>query len=242
MAAIDFALPYFGTKKACEPVHVQYSYDDRSIVIVNGTDRRVAGKVSVKVLNTDLAERFSREIDIDVAPDTSSRVLTVPQLSDVSPTHFLVLRLLSRAGQAVSQNLYWLSTKAEELDWAKSTWFTTPVTSYADFTALNDLPPATLATTMTTKRRGDEHHFRVTVRNPGKTLAFFVREAFPSRATATSLTDGMIGTGMELCIVSEMNERGVVFGDGIEDDCLDFGWGMRISVGIAVTRLNLVVG
>src|ERR1035438_903968 len=26
---------YFGAKKACEPLHVQYSYDDRSIVVVN---------------------------------------------------------------------------------------------------------------------------------------------------------------------------------------------------------------
>ena len=26
---------YFGTKKACEPLHVQYSYDDRSVVVVN---------------------------------------------------------------------------------------------------------------------------------------------------------------------------------------------------------------
>jgi len=26
---------YFGVKLACEPLHVQYSYDDRSIVVVN---------------------------------------------------------------------------------------------------------------------------------------------------------------------------------------------------------------
>ena len=57
-------------------------------------------------------------------------------------------------------------------------------------------------------------------------VAFFVREAFPSRATATSLTDGVMAAGQELLIVSEMNERGVVFGDGIEEDRIDFGWGM----------------
>ena len=26
---------YFGAKKACEPLHVEYSYDDRSVVVVN---------------------------------------------------------------------------------------------------------------------------------------------------------------------------------------------------------------
>ena len=33
---------YFGTKKACEPLHVQYSYDDRSVAIVN--DRHEAAQ------------------------------------------------------------------------------------------------------------------------------------------------------------------------------------------------------
>src|ERR1700733_15241150 len=28
---------YFGTRKACEPLHIQYSYDDHSVVVVNST-------------------------------------------------------------------------------------------------------------------------------------------------------------------------------------------------------------
>ena len=28
---------YYGVKKACEPLHVMYSYDDRSVVVVNST-------------------------------------------------------------------------------------------------------------------------------------------------------------------------------------------------------------
>ena len=42
-------------------------------------------------------------------------------------------------------------------------------------------------------------------------------------------------------ISSEMNELGTVFGDGIETDRLDFGWGMRLTIGIAPNRLNLIV-
>ncbi len=42
---------YFGVKKACEPLHVQYSYDDRSIVVVNSYYQPFANvKVSAKVL------------------------------------------------------------------------------------------------------------------------------------------------------------------------------------------------
>jgi hypothetical protein len=71
-------------------------------------------------------------------------------------------------------------------------------------------------------------------------LAFLVREAFPSVATGTSITEGCLDGTDELEVVSEMNEGGVVFGDGIEADHFDFGFGMRLSLRAAATRLCLV--
>lgn len=75
-----------------------------------------------------------------------------------------------------------------------------------------------------------------------RTVAFFVREAFPSRATSTALTDGALSEGESLLIVSEMNEHGVVFGDGIEEDRIDFAWGMRAEVRVASESLMLLRG
>jgi hypothetical protein len=67
-----------------------------------------------------------------------------------------------------------------------------------------------------------------------------VREAFPSVATGTSMTEGSIEQGQELELVSEMNDGGVLFGDGIEDDRLEFSFGMTARIAIAERRLNLV--
>ena len=72
-------------------------------------------------------------------------------------------------------------------------------------------------------------------------LVFFVREAFPSVFTETDLTEGIVNQGARLEIRSENNEGGVIFGDGIEDDFLDFNWGCRASIEVAPVRLILVV-
>jgi len=71
-------------------------------------------------------------------------------------------------------------------------------------------------------------------------LAFFVREPFPSVASGTSIEQGLLPEGRGLEIVSEMNEGGTIFADGIEDDRLDFAWGMRLQVSLAPRRLQLV--
>lgn len=73
-------------------------------------------------------------------------------------------------------------------------------------------------------------------------LAFFVREPFPSVSTGTSLESGSLAEGTSLALRSEMDERGTIFGDGIEDDRLEFGWGQRVEVRVASERLHLVRG
>ena len=71
-------------------------------------------------------------------------------------------------------------------------------------------------------------------------LAFFVREAFPSVATSTALTSGRVGAGGSIEVVSEMSEGGVVFGDGIESDRIELPWGVCARLSVAEVRLALV--
>src|SRR5205823_12662147 len=85
---------YFGTKAACEPVHVQYSYDDRSVVVVNDTQQTTNGlKVTATVLDLNLAEKFRREETVDVGADAVARALTLPSIPDLTTTYFVRLLL-----------------------------------------------------------------------------------------------------------------------------------------------------
>lgn len=75
-----------------------------------------------------------------------------------------------------------------------------------------------------------------------RTLAFFVREPFPSVFTGTSVTEGRLPGGGELALECELTEGGVVFGDGIEQDRIDLAWGQRVIIRTAEQALRLVVG
>jgi len=167
---------YFGAKHAMEALHPLYGYDDHSIWVVSSQYTAAkALKLITKMYNLDATEKFSQENTLDAGPDSTSKVFTLPEVSGLSNTYFLALRLEDSTGKEVGSNFYWLSTKPETVDWAKSTWWMTPTASYADFTAIAQLPKVKLIVTDRTERKGENSITHVTLENPSKNLAFFVR-------------------------------------------------------------------
>ena len=167
---------YFGAKRSMEALHPLYGYDDHSIWMVSSQYEDVKGlKLTTKIYNLDATEKFTQENPVDAAADSTAKIFTLPDVAGLSPTYFLVLRLEDSAGKLVGSNFYWLSTKPETIDWAKSTWWMTPTESYADFTAIAQLPKVKLKVTDRTERTGEDAITHVTLENPSKNLAFFVR-------------------------------------------------------------------
>ncbi|HYK51015.1 MAG TPA: glycoside hydrolase family 2 protein, partial [Terriglobales bacterium] len=167
---------YFGAKKSMEALHPLYGYDDRSVWLVSSQYVDAKGlKLTTKVLNLDMSEKFSQQTTLDATADSTNKALTLPEIDGLSPTYFLVLRLEDASGKLVGSNFYWLSTKPETLDWEKSNWYTTPTASYADYTALSQLPKVKLSVAHHTEHKGEEAVTHVTLVNSSKSLAFFVR-------------------------------------------------------------------
>jgi exo-1,4-beta-D-glucosaminidase len=167
---------YFGAKTALQPLDPVYGYDDNTIYVVNSRYDAATGiRVSTKVLNLDMSEKFTNESTVDVAEDGVVKVVSLPDISGLSPTYFVVLKISDANGKQLGANFYWLSTKQETLDWAKSNWNMTPTLTYADFTALSELPKVHLAVTEHSQRQGENEVTHVTLENPSKNLAFFVR-------------------------------------------------------------------
>jgi len=167
---------YFGTKKACEPVHVQYSYDDNSVAVINGTYEMLKGtKVSAKIFSIDAQQKASREATLDLGADSSTKAFDLPKPDGLTPTYFLKLELHDAAGKLVSDNFYWLSTKADVLDWdqRKDTVYT-PQKEFGDLTGLNTLPTVKVAITKMLDFAGRNPLLTVIAANKSDSVAFMV--------------------------------------------------------------------
>ncbi|WP_405834587.1 glycosyl hydrolase 2 galactose-binding domain-containing protein [Streptomyces sp. NBC_00105] len=169
---LDQGGAYFGAKKANEPLHVQYGYDDRSVSVVNNRSAAAAGLTArVTLFDPDGTQRYDRTVTgLSVAGGgASSTALTVPEsVPGLSTTYLARLLLTDGAGREVSRNVYWLSTRADVLDYENSDWYYTPTTSYADLRGLNSMRQAPVTAAASTVEDGaGTSTTTVTVRHTG---------------------------------------------------------------------------
>jgi exo-1,4-beta-D-glucosaminidase len=164
---------YFGAKMANEPVHIQYSYDTRAIILVNHTLTREHGlRAVIRVRNLDGSVAYERHLKgIDLKENATRQLTMLPAVEGLSRTYFIELELAAAGGTSISRNVYWLSTQTDELDWDHSNWYLTPLTRYADFTPLQSLPAATAEVRATLRHEGGEDIASVTLTVPPSSRA-----------------------------------------------------------------------
>ena len=177
---LDAGGGYFGVKKACEPLHIQYSYDDRSVVLVNSTYALASGlHASVHVHNLAWKELYTAETPATAAADSSQRVFDIPDsvYSDADKIVFVDLHLKDASGRVVSHNFYWVPRVLTTFDFDKTDYNITPAARHEDFTALSHLPPALVDAKAEFENtpRGREIHLHL--ENTSSTLAFQVSAA-----------------------------------------------------------------
>ena len=101
---------YFGTKKACEPLHVQWNSLTNSVEIVN----RTASEQKFLTVEARLFDKNGRELAcedcvIDVKSDETRPAMPIPNLKSLLATEkvgFLRLRLTNAANETLSGNTY----------------------------------------------------------------------------------------------------------------------------------------
>ncbi|MFF4255045.1 exo-beta-D-glucosaminidase [Streptomyces sp. NPDC001663] len=174
---LDQGGAYFGAKKANEPLHVQYSYGDRSVAVVNNR-HAAASQLTVRatLFNPDGTQKYDKTVTgVKAGGDGAhSTALTLPaSVTGLSTTYLARLTVTDASGKEVSRNVYWLSTKPDTLDWANTDWYYTPTTSYADLKGLSSMAQVPVTATASTESADGTSTTTVTLRNTdsGKTPA-----------------------------------------------------------------------
>ena len=166
---------FFGAKKGAAPFAVIFNYGNRGVYLVNQT-RQDFGPCQTAITAYDLNSRriFQQMATNSTANYGSQKICDLSGLEPDTPVYFVDLQTVDGRGVKRADNFYWLSTKPDVLDEENSQWYMTPNKSYADFSALNELPEATVQYSVSYKSAKDGEEADVHLKNVGDTLAFFI--------------------------------------------------------------------
>ena len=148
---------YFGNKKACEPVHIQWDVRDWSISVINATQTARPGlTATAEVYNLDGTRMATKTATVNAAANQKTAVLTLDKPPGLSEVHFIRL-LLKDNQRVVSENFYWDGN------------------SYEKYAALNTLPQVALDLSGSARLNGDETVISAVLHNGTHTIAFMPR-------------------------------------------------------------------
>jgi hypothetical protein len=161
---------FYGAKKACEPLHVQYNYKENAVQLVNCYYKEFMGlKVTAKAFDFQLKEIFSNEVTTGIMADESKILFKLDLPKELTNVYFVKLGLKDEAGKEISSNFYWLSAKGDK---------------NADFTDLDKLPKVDVTVKLSPlSRENGKLKLAVEFTNASTSLAFALNPKLLSVST-----------------------------------------------------------
>jgi len=187
---------YFGCKKACEPIHVQWSIASGEVKVVNTTLQELPGlTVDARIYQMDGREYRKKSVSLDCPGNCVRTCFDLWEAekgaktaadSGLSNVYFIKLALKDRAGRLLSDNFYWQSKGATQGQSAASKvevtagvirtdssyWQTKAPAAYQDLSAMSKVE---VAGTVHNVQAGDACRITVDVRNGDKGVALMTR-------------------------------------------------------------------
>ncbi|NBZ95623.1 MAG: glycoside hydrolase family 2 [Proteobacteria bacterium] len=113
----DTHASFYGTKKACEPVHIQWNLNDDSVAVINNLQAPLDDALVTVSLVGMNGKELKQIKTTGSFPGEAATVVThlVWPVFPSSPVVFLKLVLRDKNGKLLSENFYWHSDKPEDL-------------------------------------------------------------------------------------------------------------------------------
>ena len=148
---------YFASKKACEPLHIQWNRVTDAVEVVNYSAGDLHGlSAQAEVLNIDGSLKWKKSAPLDSPEDTTTTWMQVEYPGDLSPVHFVRLTL-SRGDTPLSTNLYLRGVQE------------------GNFRAIRQLPKAHVKASTVAQRKGDQWRLTTKLENLSAHPALMVK-------------------------------------------------------------------
>jgi hypothetical protein len=161
----DTQSSFYGTQKACEPVHAQLDLTDGAVDLIN-LGEASSFKVETRVVGLDGKVLSDQTNQIEAAADARTAV-GKPDLDKLANEHtvLVALKVSDANGTSVSDNFYW---------WSKQE---------ATLRELNGLPQAKLNASASVAPAGSERKATVKIENSGSAPALMIKLTLKDVAT-----------------------------------------------------------
>ena len=152
---------YYGSRKACEPVHVQMNLDDHDVVVLNTTTSPLADLIVTMTCHDLAGKKISANTVRDVDVPANSRVdLFRAEIDGIRGNYMVRLVLSDRKGKVITVNDYMMRGEGTE-----------------DFTAFNSVGKAEIKARRLASKGQSVQRFEITntSRNIAMNLKFNLR-------------------------------------------------------------------
>lgn len=163
---------YWGAKKACEHLHIQWNASNNSIKVINTTSKDLKNayaKATIYNLDGKEVPFYAQLKKVDVPASNIAEAFTLKFNSanvNLTPLHFIRLELTDSMGHIISANFYWRNGVKE-----------------LDYTSLNTLPKARLSCRLIDKSKLTEGKIKLSLKNNSNTVAFANRIRLVNKVT-----------------------------------------------------------
>jgi Exo-beta-D-glucosaminidase Ig-fold domain/Glycosyl hydrolases family 2/Glycosyl hydrolases family 2, TIM barrel domain/Glycosyl hydrolases family 2, sugar binding domain len=154
---------YFGTKKACEPIHIQLNANNQKVVAINTSLVKYDNlKVNLYLLDDKGNKLFTKSQDINLEANAKKECFTfeIPEALELPRYTFTKLELLDNEGKVLSDNLYW--------DSRQKSWNNM-------FYGFNELQNVELDTKCNFTKDSNNLKARITIKNPSNVAAIALK-------------------------------------------------------------------
>ena len=112
---------YYGSKKACEPIHVQYNLNDSSVSLINTTLQDLDNiSIQIKIVNPDgiIVDETTKTVN-----SKSNSIINIKKtfLNNYNSKNAYIIKLVALKDQnIISENDYWINYKDQNSEQQKS--------------------------------------------------------------------------------------------------------------------------